>query len=139
MEKWGTNFLQASCMKHVAEQLTMAMALVGMATSWVREKRAGPWLEGGVLTEGETGFTRDAGRRKEGSRWRFGKIFFRGKNQERGRFSLGLEKERAGEKDGEVKNGRKWAATWGFLFLQQRGFWTRGNLDSWRRGWVSGG
>ena len=36
----GTYFLQASYMKHVLEQLTVAMALVGLVTSWVRNRRA---------------------------------------------------------------------------------------------------
>ena len=30
---WGTYFLQASYMKHVPEQLTVAMALFGMVTN----------------------------------------------------------------------------------------------------------
>ena len=41
-----------SCMKRVAEQLTVAMVLVGMATSWVGNRRAGPWLAERVWTDG---------------------------------------------------------------------------------------
>ena len=61
-QKWETHFLQASYMKHLPEQLTVAMTLVGMVTSWVRNRRA-------VGERKEKRKKRKRGRDGESARW----------------------------------------------------------------------
>ena len=56
----GTYVLQASYMKHVPEQLTVAMALVGMVTSRVRNRRAVGREKEDVWKRGEKHFLGEA-------------------------------------------------------------------------------